>query len=474
MEVRFYHFTKRNKSTKIPTSGDYLTVNVSLKDGCSVLRPVLLLQTFNAAAYNYFYVPSWNRYYFIADANFVNYMWEVGGTIDVLASYKAAIGNTTSLILYASGANADICDDRIPSFSTVVRGHEKAFFTGMTISTVGRIVLGITGKGSFGIYVLKNASDLNELLDGVDNWTSAYWNDIFDAAKQLYFGGSAAECLKAAIKIPIQFDASLHGTEEELVLGGYPCQKSDSTKIKGYKIGDPIYEYVTTISIPWNYNDWRNISQYTEVALYIPFIGVISLPATELKLESSLRIDFKLNISSGDIAVAVVGAASPNRIYCTASGNCAINTPYGSTGIDTNRATAAITSGVGVLVAAGAAAFTGGLSLMAAGAIGAGLASVAKNTLAALGGNSSGSGGLGGGASSKLEKNVHIWVVSKQLTESQSNLNPLIGKPLMKCDIPSKYLGYVQTDGFQFEHIQAYSEEKDMINRLMDSGIYYE
>ena len=36
------------------------------------------------------------------------------------------------------------------------------------------------------------------------------------------------------------------------------------------------------------------------------------------------------------------------------------------------------------------------------------------------------------------------------------------------------FSGYVQTDGFQFEDVQAYSSEKDMINKLLDSGIYYE
>ena len=49
-----------------------------------------------------------------------------------------------------------------------------------------------------------------------------------------------------------------------------------------------------------------------------------------------------------------------------------------------------------------------------------------------------------------------------------------MGKPFMGVAAIGSFSGYVQTDGFQFESNAAYSSEKDMINKLCDSGIYFE
>ena len=124
---------------------------------------------------------------------------------------------------------------------------------------------------------------------------------------------------------------------------------------------------------------------------------------------------------------------------------------------------------------AGAAVLaTGGAALPAVLGIGGGLATAAGGTISALGGSGSGSGGLGGGASNGLDRVAHCYVTSKTLTADPNTLNPLIGKPYYGVSTPGSFSGYVQTDGFQFASDRASSEEKDMINSLMDAGIYFE
>ena len=71
MKVRFYSFSKRNKSTKqVADNATYRELDLHLKDGCSMLRPVFLLQTVDPSSYNYFYVVPWDRYYFISNIDF--------------------------------------------------------------------------------------------------------------------------------------------------------------------------------------------------------------------------------------------------------------------------------------------------------------------------------------------------------------------------------------------------------------------
>lgn len=476
MKVHFYQFSKRNKSTKVPLNTDtYTEVDVALKEGTSIIKPILLVQTFNACTYNYVHINDWNRYYFISDAKYVDGMYEVACILDPLGSYKTAIGTTSCNILYATGSTKNIVDARIPVKADVLLGHNYNAVSGMTITEgSGAVILGITGKGSFGTYLMQNSSLISELLDGIDNWAS-FITDNWTFTKQLFFGGSASECLRSAIAIPLVFGGSdvSSGSAEQLNLGNYPCVDGNGNAISGYKITKPILKYNGSINIPWQSSDWKKTAGYTTISLYLPFIGLIAVPATEVMTDSSLSVHYAINVTSGDISVEVYGATSSKKI-CVASGNCAMNTAYGSTGINTSKLTSAVVTGVGTLIAAASAMESGGLTWAAKAAIGGGLAATAGATIGALGGSGSGSGGLGGGSNQGLDKVMHCFVTQKQLSDTQANFDPIIGKPYMGVSTPGSFSGYVQTDGFQFEDVQALSAEKDIINQLMDSGIYYE
>ena len=132
MKVRFYQLSKRNKSTKLAT-GEYREVEAYLKDKTSITHPVLLVQTFIGAAYNYFYIPDFNRYYFVSDGASVENMWEIAGTEDYLASFKTEIGATSANILYAHNSTKNIPDQRIPVTAHLLTAHESESL-GFTIS----------------------------------------------------------------------------------------------------------------------------------------------------------------------------------------------------------------------------------------------------------------------------------------------------------------------------------------------------
>lgn len=474
MLVRFYQNTKRNRSTKLPT-GQYKEVDVMLKDMTSITSPTLLLSSFAPVFYNYVEITGWSRYYFISSSASVEGMWEVSLTEDYLATFRAYILNTNANILYATGSTKSIVDSRIPVKSTVSMGHKYAAIPNMTITEgSGAVILGITGKGSFGSYLMQNSTLVSELLDGIDNWAS-FITDNWTFTKQLFFGGSASECLRSAISLPLVIGGSVvsSGTAVDLNLGNYPCVDGNGNNIKGYKITKPIINFGGTIEIPWQSSDWKRVSNYTTIKMYFPFIGIITLPATELQNDRSVTYHYSINVTSGDISLEVYGTTSRIKV-ATASGNCAMPTAYGSTGINTSKLTTAATTGLGALVAISAASATGGASYLAEAAIGASLGSTALQTIEALGGTGQGSAGLGGGSSQGLDKVVHIFVTEKQLSASQHSFDPIIGKPFMEVDKIGNHSGFVQTDGFQLSSDFAYSSEKDRVNQLMDSGVYIE
>ncbi len=62
MEIKLYNFTKRRNSTKRPSEG--IAINVNLKEGCSHYNPSFILNT-NPTNFSYLSWGTW--YYYITD-----------------------------------------------------------------------------------------------------------------------------------------------------------------------------------------------------------------------------------------------------------------------------------------------------------------------------------------------------------------------------------------------------------------------
>ena len=472
MQARFYSFAKRNNDTSIP-SGTGTIKDVTWKENTSILNPEIELYE-DPTAYTYVYLPKWNRYYFINDISFDKGLYRVSCNIDPLGSHRSTILGTPAVILYASGSNVDVVDNRIP-IKNDIQINDTPVALGWTItdSTIGSIVVGITGKGSFGPYLLEQPLKLGEWLDGVDNW----WNSlgitsIVDAAKQFMYGDSASECLRSAISLPLVLGGD-PSTLEDLHLGNYPVKDANGNTLRGYKITNAILKDTKIVPIPWVHNDWRRNSPYTEVIMYFPFVGCVTIPSNDIIEDSSITVTYSLNITSGDISIQYTGTDS-GRIVGTASGNIACNTAYGSTGINNTKLTTAVPTGAGVGLAAGRTAVSMlGASTGVGIAVGAaaGLLTAAAGTFDALGGTASGSGGLGGGASQGLDKVLHCFTITRDLTDSQANLDSLIGKPVHQKHTVGSYSGYVQTSGFSVGGAMT-EAERNIINGLVDKGIY--
>lgn len=103
MKVKFYKINKKINSTFIPSGGT--EIDVVLKSPSSIINPVLELR--NYGDYNYCYIQEFNRYYFINNITYSNPLWIYSLNVDVLASFKTDIGNS-SLYVLRSASNYDL------------------------------------------------------------------------------------------------------------------------------------------------------------------------------------------------------------------------------------------------------------------------------------------------------------------------------------------------------------------------------
>lgn len=98
--MQIFLYKNVSESTKLDkTLENAIELTGVLREGCEVSNPSVLVTGGNLATYNYMYIPEFNRYYFISDIVSVkNGLWQIGGHVDVLTSYKTQLRNLSAVV----------------------------------------------------------------------------------------------------------------------------------------------------------------------------------------------------------------------------------------------------------------------------------------------------------------------------------------------------------------------------------------
>lgn len=230
MKVYFYtNFAKKENSTKRPVTegtgaATQYEVEGNLKEPCSILFPVLSLQT-NFAGQNippiagYAYIPKFYRYYFVKDWTWTDGTWTVQLSVDVLASWKTIIGQESEYILRTDSAGASynglITDIAYPAtcdFERNIYYSNNCFSTDLA---VGCYVVGIisggtpTTTGSVGAvtYYAMDSSEFGALKETLFSEDNLKIMDILDSQGQQIVTDISQEVLKTLYN-PYQYIVS--------------------------------------------------------------------------------------------------------------------------------------------------------------------------------------------------------------------------------------------------------------------------
>ena len=204
MRVDFFNFAKKSNSTKVPTGAALASFDCILKDGCSVISPVIMLEAglTSRPAFNYCYIPDFQRYYFISDWTFNRRLWAGSLTVDVLASFKSQIGQKQMYVLRSSAQfNGRVVDNKYPTISkpysyidsmgTVYEtdggtDYEVPNFFNTTLGA-GYYYIGVIGSNGTGVkWYVMDAYGFNKLAGDLMNYVPSDMTDISSGiAKQL-------------------------------------------------------------------------------------------------------------------------------------------------------------------------------------------------------------------------------------------------------------------------------------------------
>ena len=356
MKVRFYTFSKRLKSTKQPPATGYVEKELHLKDRCSMLRPIFECQSFNPAAYNYFYVPDWNMYFHRSSVEYDQGMYYISGVVDSYATCKSQIQAATAFVAYSStDYNLLLNDHRVAKLDkvNVLKSSDYNTIFGDTYYDY----LWVAGTNGTVCYRCN-----------VKSVTSAIYNaanqDLLDNLCQTWSDIQSCILYARSYGLDTQFD----GTSENVVIGKY------DTRVNAVRLSDSqlikVQGSATSIPIPHTYVDFRRF-EFSIMKLSLPFVGVIELAISDFvedpSLEYNVNIDSVLNLASGVITYkvsndsgaligtfsGVSGRARPVTLYSPFNGQGVLTAAGGT--LAGGAAVALATGTVGIAAGIGAA-----------------------------------------------------------------------------------------------------------------------
>lgn len=473
MQVYLYSFKKRENSTAYPLPSEGKLFNVQLKNETSFLTPTLRMSVdnltaglFSPAAYNYAFIPYWRRYYYITDWIYTNACWECNLSIDVLASFKGEIGNTSAYIVRADSAfNGSVADGLYPPTT-----NNQIIATALSRSidiNHGCYIVGITNcidslyrKGTITYYAL-DENDLNKLVQFMYSGSIYNMSNITDISEGLY----------KAIQNPMQYITSCVWVPiEASLISGHPVTTLDIgywaniSGTSGRVLEGTVFGKTNYYQLPnhpqISRGSYLNFAPYSRYTLYYPPFGAIQLDSNFrnagdylcihlsvdcINGQSNLRLSMQNNNTEQD--------QTTRKIICERSGQAGIPIQLSQAGSD-------ILSGVVGTIGSVISAVSGNYAGAASGILGtaAGLTDQKPNSM-----------GYNGSFLATYDYPILISEFYRIADEDRTEL----GRPLMEVRTINTLAGYIKVakDDHSFS---GTVEETKKINEYLSGGFFYE
>lgn len=198
---------------------------------------------------------------------------------------------------------------------------------------------------------------------------------------------------------------------------------------------------------------------YTNVSVYLPFIGIVPLNTREV-MGSKISIRYRVDVLTGTcLATISVSRQSSNAVLYTFSGNCAVQIPLTSGNYGTLL--------TGLLSAVGGVATsvaTGGAALPAVAGVGSAIVNSRTNV--------SRTGNLGSNAGA-LGVRIPYLIITRPIAYDAANYSNYYGYPANKTVTLSNVSGFTRCKSVHVEGLPATKEEKTMIETALKAGVIF-
>lgn len=471
MQATFYQFAKRTNSTKQPSGGQGFSIDI--KAPCSIINPEIKIATQeDPTGYNYCYLPTFGRYYWVKNWTYSNSLWTASLSVDTLASYRDQIGSATEYVVRSSAKfDPKIVDNLYPTKATVttktILANSTPFTDDVESSDTGFFVVAVNAPGyvSFGgaVYLAMGGTTFQALMSALlsdtdyldisaeeisSNLTKALFNPIQYISKAFWI-----PCGNAAIGAPIN-EIPVGWWKMQNVGNAYVIQSENDKQTFTFNISTPHHPQNIARGV---YTDGAPYSEYT---LYCPPFGEIKLNANLFVLQSTLYCRLTVDYRTGDAVLDLSFNHDFDTVFFSTSGNVAVSVQLAqiATNVDELASLGGLIQTAVGAIAGGAAAFFGG------GDIVNGIASGAQQTTVQ-------SQSKGGGSSvAKYGITPYLTGVFYDLVDDNNEDH---GRPLCQRVQLSSIPGFVMVDDPDIA-LSATAAEIDSVKSYMRNGFFFE
>ena len=299
--IYFWTLSKRENSTLVPTTGR-TEFKCRLLDGSGIMNPTIELNIGLAqdpSKFNYCHIPVYERYYHVTEWYFNDGLWTASLNVDVLATYKEQIGNSTLYVLRAANAfDGRIVDTMYPLKTGSTYSHPIQL---SPFSSSGTYVLGVTSThGDYGslTYSAVNAAGLSAICNYLINSAVSESNgfNLSDASLKLQTSLiDPLQYIKTCMYYPFpmqDFDLQTATTSFNIFLWDIP--QVLSARISGTRIRKQFTVDIHKHPQTNTRGNYVNTAPYTVLTLFAPPFGVIDIDTTVTCNAST--IDFTLSV----------------------------------------------------------------------------------------------------------------------------------------------------------------------------------
>ena len=337
--IKLFKFNKKVNSTDVPLMSSGTDFNCNIKTPSSIISPVIDIQynPDNIPKYNYAYIQAFERYYFINNIVYDMGIWTISLSIDLLASYKTDILNSTQYVLRSASKKNEYLIDTF--YTTYREGKNNEFYKSDYITSIehknksgswvsinynnveflnGIFVVGVVGDNVAGvIYYAMTSPVFKEFLGKAFNLVPTNMTDVSDGVAN-------------AIYNPLQYITSVRwfpntpyqrGTSTNVIrIGGqtinlvrFDCWPLDTLSVECFRFA---------VSLPYHpqaseVGQYLNMPPYTECNLYFQPFGNIPIDMTKTLGSDRIRVYWYIDYTSGASTVEVRNNATGggNIIY---------------------------------------------------------------------------------------------------------------------------------------------------------------
>lgn len=475
------------EDSKVNKENDLVKIyecNIIFKDSTSILNPIIKIVYNELPIFNYCYINTLNRYYYITNIVLTpNNFYVLYLSCDELMSFKNEIGNLEGLIArnefeFDPNLNDnELIVDNTSQLASVENLTPQNNPFKQTVNTPF-IISTMSTTGEQGSDNLKSweQTSFNKKFSGNINTITRLCNQCSKIDQSVIgtFFANPNEYISSIMLYPFEVNKFFRTSTyfDEITIG------KSTFKLENYYLSNPHNSInIANFKIEPYFNSYLDYqSQYK---IYIPFFGYFQI-SPQIFMGYYIKIDLSIDFDTGQALLLVKRGESltdnsRDVLITTQQGKCGVKIPIGSDGTYKTNQELLINNIKGLIdyaVSMGAFAITGNPIIGILGGARA-TSSMVMGNINALTSSNAIKGETSGNVNDlAMPFEIYMLVTRPVVSNSQENYKKLLGLPLNKTRLLKNMKGYTKVKEIHIENLStATQEEKNKIYEMLLNGV---